>query len=516
MTLSKRGGAALLIVVAWGLSMAWLGVRRGGGSDSAFLRSQASLRLAESEAWFRVMAGTVQIGTAGITLDTLNSRYRIRESVTLHLPTATGVQPTIRITDYYLSPSLAVDSILSHSTTPGSRSDTRVTAREGGWDTEWQLDSGGVVRGRLVDSSEPTSTTPPVPLTVMPFRLALVGAVAAGQSRNLLVADGWPPSASWTGVTPRSDTVLVFADSSEMDPVTGRWVAAHLDTLSTRELVVPGIAGPLRLRVDARGTIAALETQFGVRWEREEFQIARFNYRNDLLPDGSRLRAALPVVRQLSGSGLDRDSTATPVRYAVTRRDGRNLAGPLFVLVEGARQRIEPGSNTIVVQPTSPGRLVDESEDPLVQEYDPAVAALSDSIVGRFPLGSVIARVRARVAVDTAAGAAMDAAGALRRGRARPEGIARLAVAILRRHRLQAQLAVGVLPVGDTLYTHAWVEVRDPGTRWWLAVDPAGGGPASTRLVRVAGTGSSHPTQLMPRIADVRFRPLAPPQPPEE
>jgi hypothetical protein len=311
-------------------------------------------------------------------------------------------------------------------------------------------------------------------------------------------------------VTPKGDTTLIFADSSEVVATTGIWAAASYDTVRARELVIPGIAGPLRMRVDPRGTLVAMETQFGVRWERDDFSMARFNYRRGLLASGDRLRAALPTVLQLSAAALPADTSDRPVTYAVSRRQGGNIPGALFVLVEGARQHILPGVNRISVEAVSPGRLADEAVDPLIQVDDATVMAFSDSLGASVLIEDVLAAVRGRVTIDTAVGAPIDAAGALRVGTARPEGMARLAVALLRRHRFGAQLAIGVLPRGDTLYTHAWVEVRDPRTRLWSAIDPARGGRASNHLIRVAGTGSSHPMELLPRIADVRFEEILP------
>jgi hypothetical protein len=513
---SKRSLAALAVVTIWGLSMTWLGLRRAGQSDSAFLQSQASLRLAEREAWFRVMAGETQLGTAGITLDTLGSRYRIRESLTLHLPSDRGLDRIIRTTDYYLTPALRVDSVLSRLSSPGHRTVFRAFARDGGWDTELEHGPGDVARGRLVDPTDDDTPTPPVPLMVIPFRLALVGALAAGQSRTFLVTDGWPAAASLIGVSPRGDTTLIFADSSEADPVTGLWMPVRFDTVSTREVIVPGVAGPLRLRVDARGTLTALESQFGIQWVREEFAMARLNFRQHLDTTGAEIRAALPVVRQLAVSRPLADSTARPVVYAVSRRDGRNLPGALFVLLESARQNIVPGTNQFQIDPESRGLLADQSVDPFAQGDDPAVAAFADSIDPADGLIALANGIRARVQVDTAADAAVDAAGALRAGRARPEGLARLAVAVLRRRGVQAQVAFGVLPIADTLYSHAWVEVYDRRRRTWSTIDPVSGRMASTRLVRVAGAGSSHPMAMLPLVADVRFAEVSPARPPEE
>ena len=96
--------------------------------------------------------------------------------------------------------------------------------------------------------------------------------------------------------------------------------------------------------------------------------------------------------------------------------------------------------------------------------------------------------------------AAVDAAGALRLGRARPEGLARLMVAVLRRNGFNARLAIGVRPVGDTLLTHAWVEAIHRSYSDWISIDPATGEIMSTTWIRLSHAGSATPEDLLPLV----------------
>jgi len=116
--------------------------------------------------------------------------------------------------------------------------------------------------------------------------------------------------------------------------------------------------------------------------------------------------------------------------------------------------------------------------------------------------------LRRRVRIDTSATAPEDALSAVLLGRARPDGMARLVVALVRASGGTARYVVGVAPRRDTLYTHAWAEVRDRGRDDWESVDVANrSGLAATDLIRIGWAGSSHPDDLLTYVADVRFTP---------
>ena len=82
---SLRAAGAIAVLMAWVASLGWLGLRRLNTSEDSRLTSEASLRLAPGTVWYALNAGTTQIGNAGITLDTLSSRYRISETLVLEM-----------------------------------------------------------------------------------------------------------------------------------------------------------------------------------------------------------------------------------------------------------------------------------------------------------------------------------------------------------------------------------------------------------------------------------------------
>jgi hypothetical protein len=301
--------------------------------------------------------------------------------------------------------------------------------------------------------------------------------------------------------------VVIFPDSSDIAPDLGIWVPATIDTVNGRGLIVETPESIVGLMVDPRGTVLGIQYPLGVTWVREEFNIARFNFRGRLDDSSDVLRQALPVLARQPGPIATGDSMA---RWRVTRRDG-SLAH--IEMLAGGRQDTSQGylvvgaplANTVRLGRTEPG-------DPLIQSTDSLVAAFAASIAppnDRRGLERVAQTVAARVTLDTARSAAADAAGALRTGRALPEGLSRLMVAVLRHHGWRGRVAFGVRPAGDTLYTHAWVETFHPQRQIWRAIDPATGRTMPADWIRVAWAGSTLPELMLPIVADARFTPAA-------
>jgi transglutaminase-like putative cysteine protease len=114
--------------------------------------------------------------------------------------------------------------------------------------------------------------------------------------------------------------------------------------------------------------------------------------------------------------------------------------------------------------------------------------------------------VHQRIQLDTAYAAPVDAGSALRTGRARPDGIARLFVAAARSLNLPARYVVGFAPAANGIVTHAWAEVWLAAGGGWIAVDPVlGRARASTNLIRLGVGGSSHPQDMLVALADVKL-----------
>ncbi len=512
---SPRGIAAIVVLLAWGGSLGWLAARQLGRSETSTLTTAAALRLAPGDAWFAVMAGETQVGVVGITVDTLSPGYRVLENAWQEYPEGTGTRRVNRSTEITLGPSLALTELVSRLMVGARREETRIT----------------VANGRTTQIIQtPTSTTTgestegpvPVPLLVASYRLALTGALGAGEERTLPFLAGWPAAIRPGTAIPGSEVgVGVYSDSAERN-ADGAWVPLAFDTVETRTVILDAPTGPIRLTVDPRGTLIALEHPLGTTWRRDDFGIVQQAFSEGLADARPRIRAALPDLESLTAAVRGPGADSTPARFMVTHRDGSALAPWALEALAGGRQRMRGNGLLVVAARDLTGPRLGEApvRDPFIQESDPGVQALAAELavpIAEDDWGTVIRRLAARVRFDTAAAAPVDAAGALAAGRARADGIARLFVAVVRAGGGMARYAVGVAPRGEMLYTHAWAEVRSRGRGSWSSIDPAlGRVTADTDLIRIGWGGSSHPEDLMPHVANVRFTPAPRPTDGEE
>lgn len=502
---SARALTGVAVLTAWAGSLLWLGIRTTGQSESITLSNEASLRLSPVAAWFAIYSGSEQVGSAGITLDTLSPGYRVRETVTLELPSGPASLRATRLTESRLSATLSLR-------------DARSVFSLGNQRAEWSLIPSGdsLTLGYDVGDHHITAriATPANALTIgaMPYRLALTGGLAAGRTRRFLLMAGSPPAARQSTLRVGRDSMVHFADSSSVDRATNDFLAAHRDSVRATEVILDSPVGPYSLWIDQRGGIAGLGWPLGVRWVRTDFDIAVQAFRRTAEMRRGAIVVALGALAPLAGPGGVTDTATHEVRYRIERRDGHPISGGMVVYLSGGRQSIQTG--VLRVQPVPErgprGNIDDRPYDPLAQSDAPAILALAKEYVGTGPDVEGLTRLAAAIPrlarVDTSASAAIDAVGTFAAHRGRPDGLARLFVAVAEAAGFRARYVVGVLPRGDSLLTHAWAEVYDPAVGAWTAVDPVFGRVhAGAGLIRLGYAGTSHPEELRPMIAQAKF-----------
>jgi len=503
---SPRAWAAIAVLLAWGGSLAWLGTRRLTQTESATLSSEALLRLAPGASWFALYSGALQVGQAGITLDTLSPGYRVLETFSLETPQDAMVLRATRSTVTKVTAALLIDSIQSRSIRGDWQEHWTVTVRDGrlrllGADTP---DTGA----ETAVSQSPTTTA------ILPYRLALSGGLVEGRDRTVPAYIGAPGILQRLQIVAGRDSMAVFADSTEIDPTRGTLLVAHSDSARARAVLLRGDGPAERWWIDSRGRVVGIETAFGLHWVRTDFDLASSALRNRGASRAATLRSHYPPIATLT-----RPDTGTQERrYLLARRDGRSLDRELLAPLGSGRQDLRGDTLVVLGGTRSPGadRLDSLPRDPLSDERDPRVAALVASARRNLPgartddvalIEVLVNEVARRVTLDTALSAPVSASMALTRERARAEGMARLFVAAARAAGLAARLAIGIRPVGDGFEGHAWAEVRTTGI--WNAVDPAfGRSRAATDLIRLGSSGPTAPWQLLPRVAQLRITAL--------
>ena len=505
---SPRALAAVAVLTAWAGTLTWLAIRSAGKGEAATLANEASLRLSPTASWFAVYSGEEQVGSAGITLDTLSPGYRILETVTLDLPSTGANRRATRRTETRLGASLAVQDGRSHFAS-GPRQ------------IEWTIhpvpDSVaiGYGAGPLRLGVTIAIPAPALTLDALPFRLALTGGLVKGRSRQVLLYGGWPPVVRSARAQVGRDSMVVFADSAEIDPATAELAVVHRDSIGAMEIRLDSPQGPYRVWVDRRGGVAGLEWPLGMHWVRSDFDMVVRDFRRRAPARKAAIDAALGVLSPLAAPGEAPDSSSGERRFRIERRDGRLVSGALMVHLTGGRQKMQSGVLRVFALPERALRTVapDRSFDPLAQESAPAIRALATRILGGNTGAEALARLAKAIpglaAVDTSATAAEDALGTLTAHRGRPDGLARLYVAIARAGGIEARYVVGVLPRGDRILTHAWAEVWDAEAHSWTAVDPVfGRAVAGAGLIRLGYAGSSYPDDLRPILSQARFTSL--------
>jgi transglutaminase-like putative cysteine protease len=503
---SLRASGAIAVLLAWLASLGWLAHRRLERTEAATLTSEASLRLAPGTVWYALFAGSTQIGNAGITLDTLSPGYLISETMVLETRDGDTLARATRLSKSWLGTALNVERVESRYSRERHRSNWSLIL-QGDTVSEHLVSPTLRTQGRILLPEQPTAAV------AIPYRLALGGGLAPGRTRTYRTLDGWPPAVTTSEVTVGRDSRFRYVDSSVVAPDGVHWVAAHVDSTRSFSVVMNGARGPRRLWVDHHGEVSAMTTLFGLRWSRTDFDLSATEFRKTIGERSGAIRGAVPTLEPFAKSQAARDTATADREFLVEHRDGSPVDAELLRYLAGGRQSLRGdtlivhGEQSFASDRTESAR--DTTPDPLIQSDAMAILKLERSMVtaplDRSRLPALMLAFRALIQVDTSAAAAEDALGTLGAHAGRPDGVSRLFVALLRSAGLPARYAVGIYAQGDTLYTHAWVEVwaRQVG---WYAVDPATGTvPASTGLVRVAFSGSSHPDEMLALLANARL-----------
>lgn len=502
---SLRAAGAIAVLFAWLASLGLLAARRLGKTEETTLSSEATLRLAPGTVWYALYAGSTQVGNAAITLDTLSPGYRVSEAVMVESRNGAGLARTIRRTEAWLGATLNLERLHSDYRREGRRADWNIAVAG---DTITAHFGSGAIRtqGRSHFTETPTASI------AIPYRLALGGGLAPGRTRTVRLLDGWPVAAAFARISVARDSVLKFADSARVEGVDRHWVVAHTDSVRAFSVTVNGAAGPRRLWIDHRGAVSRIETPFGLRWVRTDFDLSETEFRMTLSERTEAIRAAVPIIAQFTAPGSPRDTATMERSFLVQHRDGSPVDTTLLMLLSGGRQTVHGDTVTVHAAPAAmPGENIrDTTPDPMVQQDAGAIDKVQRTLVteplDRERLPGFMAAFRLLARVDTSAAAPEDALGTLGAKVGRPDGVARLFVALLRASGVPARYVVGVYPHDDTMLTHSWAEIWSETAGGWYAVDPVSGVvSANTGLIRLALGGSSHPDEMLALLANARL-----------
>lgn len=495
---------AALIVLSWLGTLGWLAARRMAGSNAGETAAGAA-RLAPGASFFSVQIGERQIGTAGVTYDTLSPGVRITEVLSLDLATTQGqVHRVVLRNEARLSSSLRLLALETKSSERGQNR-TRVISPSG--DSAWAitlLTDGGRSPITVFPATEGLAIA-----SVIPLRLAASG-LREGTIFASPTIDPVRLIREMTTSRVGRDTLLQAPDSAVQNGADGKWRAVAAPGIRTWPIQSESGGLASVSWVDDRGRLIRQAYAYGVTLERSPFEVNYTNYQQAIRNGTAVLPASLPGSRRLVDAPERPDTSATDVIVVLGRADGPAWPGAAAGFA-GGRQSVA-GDTVRIARYGHPG--VDSTPPRHLRNIGGIPPA--DSLVLREALQSALraARedpdtVRRLVRWVARAVQSVDMSQAptgivtvARERRGGLEGRVELLVALCRLAGIPARAVSGVDLSHPDLPSHAWAEVWRNG---WLAVDPTFGDvPASAYLLRVTEGAAARPLALVPLIGSLR------------
>jgi len=502
------------IVALW-LGMLGLQYRREYMQPELTRLAEAALSLAPGTNFYTLEMGGRSVGLATSRLDTVPEGFILNDQMILELPalgqtgTATAetrvtLSPALVMLDFSFALRSEVGDFVAEGTVVG---DTLLHVT---------VDAGGDPNELTYRLSEP-----PIFSAVLPIRVAMGGELEEGTRLRLPVFDPSTLSTRTVEVRIMEHDTIVVADSSMMDPATGRWSPASYDSIPAWRVVE--IYGGISIEswIDEDGRIIEASSPLGFSMRRTEFELAR-QARDDS--------------RGLASSVLDEDVIlSTAIQANVDLEDVERFDELRFRLsgvdlegfdLDGGRQELR--GDTLIVRREEWGRLApsfnlpypsmdlreDLQPEPLIQSDDPRIRETAEQATGwRFTWNhrpKEVARdlnVYVNSALEKTITFSVPSAVQVlesKQGDCNEHTV--LYVALARSLGLPTRTAVGLVYVNGAFFYHAWPEV------WldeWVAVDPTFGQyPADASHIRFVIGGLAQQIEIVRLIGRLNIEVL--------
>jgi len=502
------------IVLVWFGMIGWQ-VRREYFQPELARLAEAALSLAPGISFYTLTMGTRTIGQATSRLDTLPDGFELEDVMSLELPALGQTGTAVARTKVKLNPSLVMESFVFSLDSEVGRFEASGTL---GPDTTLavQITSAGSVQNLSFRLGQP-----PVLSNVVPIRIAMGEGLIVGQRHRLPVFD--PTSLSTRTVEVRileHDTIFV-TDSASMDPATGRWSPAHIDSVPAWKIAE--VFGGMQVLswVDEDGRILEASSPLGFSMQKTEYELSR------QAQEDARLLSADPIggdviLSTAVQSNVDL-SNAQQYEELKFHLSGVDLAG--FQL-DGGRQTLR--GDTLIIRREAAGQLdagyrlpyafMDLREalepEPLIQSDDPRIIEQARRMTARRSQWSQDPRQVAERLTLSVYGmlekritfSIPNAVQVLESLQGDCNEHTVLYVALARALGLPARTAVGLVYVNGAFFYHAWPEV------WldeWVAVDPTFGQfPADASHIRFVIGGLAQQVEIVRLIGNLNIRVL--------
>ena len=241
-----RRAVAAAVLLAWAVGIAFLAHRRHSGSDAELL-ARGALRLEPETYFYTIVQDHHQIGSASSSVDTSASGFTAREVARVRTLIAGDSQSVVATSVAYLSHALVLDSFsIAVSGQPPLR--------------------------EVIPPSAKSSVLLPtlVPIVLMLTRQPRVRATPEVQVFNPIAR-----RVERVTMSIAAESLLNVVDSTIFDSVQHRWIAAHLDTVRSWQIVTPSRG--IEAWVVARGRIVAASEPGGLSIGRTTYEMATLN-----------------------------------------------------------------------------------------------------------------------------------------------------------------------------------------------------------------------------------------------
>jgi transglutaminase-like putative cysteine protease len=467
-----RKHSALLILIVWAVSMAWL-VKRVYFQSTGARLADAALSVQPGATYYRIDVGGTQLGYSSTTLDTIPDSLRVVDAQVIEIPVDGRLHRTVSRSESKLSRALRLESIDVNYAEDGHR---YTAFGLFGPDSSLKL---AVSDGHITAHTDMKMRRTPVIPSLLPLRLAFGGEMKVGATYDVRLFDAPLLIERDVKIRVAAETTFTTPDSAAYDSTTMSWVPAHLDTTPTFRVDATGGGGPTRIWIDAQGRVVREESASGTVYTRTAFELAVQNFRHR---DTVRIKQASaaprpglvpmfpPAAPRPAGPEMRVRLAGAPLSAFDLTGDGQTLSGDTVLVRQFVIDSLQPRyrlpkrdtlfQGTLRPEPLIPVAALDVGF-PLMRlignERDPVkVAALITHWVAQ------------RVRPDTST-LRPEALLSMSAGKGDFDAATILYVTMARSVGIPTRRVAGVRRVGARFYYYDWPEV------WlgqWVPVDP--------------------------------------------
>lgn len=480
-------------MLAWLGSLGWLVLREYRPSENGDFSSAQPIGLPPTTTFYALRAGAEQVGFRSVTTDTLPDGIRVTSRVDVDVPLPLVPRRLLTTTEALYDQRF---TLVAFTSTMSGEAGQQTQVGSVGPDGRLSvvISGRGQTRADTVVMALPAGTLLPDAVSIS---LAAGGNLKRGAATSISVLDPVELTIGRWDIRVSAESTFVLADSAAIDSLSGGWLPAGLDTITTVRADWTEYGLPVRAWIDRNGAVIARETPLGLSEQRGPYEIVNSGYvrrrpRNVQAPP-----LEIPT-SEADASGPTRLSLGpVDLRGAAPMLDTRWQAVERGMLVSRPGGAVAPARRPA---PDSIAELYRGVPSSIRVKLDAARIAGADSATP----GRAVRKLAAWIGATIVAGPPShgDPETVLLRRRGDSSDRAVLFVAMARSLGIAARPVAGLLTTGERPRYRAWAEVWLDG---WVPVDPTlGQFPADGGHFRLLLDATARPSTLISMLGAVR------------